>query len=227
MSARQQKGVAEQIVELERRLLALETSPQTQYASVRDGAVVALDGSGLVMARLGKLADGASADGGFGVAVYDVNGYTVFLADGTGLRVPTQVVTFVPRGDRPLAGAAGESRAGAVRVPSGGGWSPVHLANAWLAGGQLIGSFVVDVAGGASVDFRLRFADHDVIDVGSDLVVNEVDGIAATQGVIVNVEVTDSAVFNRLNDIYVEARLNGGGSAAVTPDAPFICRPPT
>lgn len=56
------------LADLERRLVALERSPQLTSASIKDGALVVLDAAGVVRVKIGK--DGTD----YGVKIYDAAG---------------------------------------------------------------------------------------------------------------------------------------------------------
>lgn len=58
----------DRIVDLERRLIALERSPQLTQTSIKDGALTVLDAAGVVRVKIGK--DGTD----YGVKIYDAAG---------------------------------------------------------------------------------------------------------------------------------------------------------
>lgn len=58
----------DRIVDLERRLIAVERSPQLTQTSIKEGALTVLDAAGVVRVRIGK--DGSD----YGVKVYDAAG---------------------------------------------------------------------------------------------------------------------------------------------------------
>ena len=59
----------DRILDLERRMIAIERSPQLTSSSIKDGALKVLDASGIVRAQLGK-----QADGSYDIASFDAAG---------------------------------------------------------------------------------------------------------------------------------------------------------
>ena len=62
------KDLIDRIVDLERRLIALERTPQLTQTSIKDGTLTVLDAAGVVRVKIGK--DGTD----YGVKVYDAAG---------------------------------------------------------------------------------------------------------------------------------------------------------
>ncbi len=88
-----------QLAELERRVRDTEQSANTQYASIREGALTILDGDGNVVITLGKVATDK-----YGIVIYSLEGRQVFAA-GPGLSpAPPDIVPMIALGQVSSAG---------------------------------------------------------------------------------------------------------------------------